>query len=81
MIIELTGGELKIFQDYSNSAEHKKISILEFPGGLVVKDAVVTIVAQVWFLAWEFPHAKSTAKKKKKKKRKYNMYNNDLIYT
>ena len=42
---------------------------MEFPGGLVVKDSVVTDVAWVWSLAQEIPHTVGVAKKKKKKQK------------
>ena len=41
----------------------------EFPGGLLVKDSVLsTAVAQIRSLAWGFLNAMDAAKKKKKKK-------------
>ena len=42
--------------------------VQEFPGGLVVKDmacGIVTAVAWIWSLAWEFLHALGTAKTNK----------------
>lgn len=40
--------------------------ILEFPGGLVVKESViVTAMEWVWSLAWKLEHAMVVAEKKK----------------
>ena len=47
-------------------------SFWEFPGHLVVKDLVLSLL-WLWFdpcLAWELPHAVAQPKKKKKKKKK-----------
>ena len=57
---------------WNNFSEFSYVNmVLEFPGGLAVKDsAVVTAVVWVQSLAWELPHAMGSAKKKKKKKNK-----------
>ena len=56
---------------WNNFSEFSYVNmVLEFPGGLAVKDsAVVTAVVWVQPLAWELPHAMGSAKKKKKEKK------------
>ena len=43
-----------------------KFSYLEFPGGLAVKDPVLSLVVQVWSLAHELLNAVGVAKNKRK---------------